>query len=122
MMLRVTYARSQHDSAMAPPSLYSISRRMSPAESSERGDKAMTFHEVYDTQTRNLLLDTETLAEALAIVRATVSKHGPESVATWLLVEDDDTDAGNGRRIASGDDLARLATATARETATPHDD
>jgi hypothetical protein len=82
----------------------------------------MMFYEIYDTQTRNLLLDTETLTEALAIVRATVAKHGSGSVATWLLVEDDDTDAGNGRRIASGDELARLAVETVQEAATPHDD
>ncbi len=82
----------------------------------------MIFYEIYDTQTRNLLLDTEAMAEALAIVRATVHQHGTESVATWLLVEDDDTDAGNGHWIAVGEDLARLATEAKQEAATPHDD
>ncbi len=46
------------------------------------------YYEIYDTETRNLLVDTRTLAKALAVVRATVEKHGPAAVATWLLVMD----------------------------------
>ncbi len=68
------------------------------------------YFEIYDTETRNLLADTQTLAEALAIVRATVGKHGSNAVATWMLVEDDTTDSESGRPIATGDALARLAT------------
>ncbi|MGI8691191.1 MAG: hypothetical protein ACR2M3_21635 [Thermomicrobiales bacterium] len=67
------------------------------------------YFEVYDTETRNLLVDTQTLSEALAIVRATVGKHGPATVATWTLVEDDAADSESGRPIATGDVLARLA-------------
>lgn len=67
------------------------------------------YFEIYDTETRNLLVDTQTLAEALAVVRATVGKHGPAAVATWMLVEDDDTGMDGGRSIATGEDLARLA-------------
>ncbi len=77
--------------------------------------------EIYDTETRNLLVDTETLAEALAIVRATVGKHGPAAVATWMLVEDAETSTEGGRPIAEGEDLARLATKPQAAAARSHD-
>jgi hypothetical protein len=79
------------------------------------------YFEIYDTETRNLLVDTETLAEALAIVRATVGKHGLASVATWMLVEDNAADSESGRLIATGDALARLA-AKSQATVAPHHD
>jgi len=79
------------------------------------------YFEIYDTETRNLLVDTQTLAEALAIVRATVGKHGAASVATWMLVEDDAADSESGRPIATGDALARLATKPQAVATRSHD-
>lgn len=79
------------------------------------------YFEIYDTGTRNLLVNTQTLAEALAIVRATVGKHGPAAVATWMLVEDDDTGTEGGRPIATGDALARLATKPEATAIRSHD-
>jgi hypothetical protein len=79
------------------------------------------YYEIYDSETRNLLVDTETLAEALAVVRATVGKHGPEAVANWMLVEDNDTNAGGGRPIATGNALAQLATKPRTTLAPSHD-
>ncbi len=76
---------------------------------------------MYDTETRNLLLDADTIAEALPIVRATVGKHGPEDVATWMLVEDDDASAAGGRPIATGEALARLAMQPRATVAPSHD-
>lgn len=77
--------------------------------------------EIYDTETRNLLVDTEILAEALAIVRATVGKHGPAAVATWMLVEDAEISTEGGRPIVGGEDLARLATKPQAAAARSHD-
>jgi hypothetical protein len=68
------------------------------------------YYEIYDTETRNLLLDTQTLTEALTIVRATIAKHGSAAIATWMLVEDDEADSESGRSIATGEALVRLAT------------
>ena len=65
--------------------------------------------EIYDIETRTLLVDTEMLAEALGIVRATVEKHGPSSIATWMFVEDDEAKPKGGRPIATGEALVRLA-------------
>jgi hypothetical protein len=79
------------------------------------------YYEIYDSETRNLLMDTETVAEALAIVRATVGKHGPEAVAHWILVEGGDAHAEGGRPIATGDALARLAAKPRTTLARSHD-
>ena len=67
------------------------------------------YFEIYDTETRNVLVDVGTVAEALAVVRATVGKYGSQAVATWLLVEDGDADVEGGRPIAAGEALTRLA-------------
>jgi hypothetical protein len=82
----------------------------------------MLYYEIYDTQTRNLLIDAGTLAEVLDVVRAMVRERRAAAVETWLLIEDDDTDPEKGRRIADGEDLARLAMTATQELATPHDD
>jgi len=79
------------------------------------------FFEIYDTETRNLLVDTQTLSEALAIVRATVEKHGPSAIATWLLAEDDEASPMGGRPIATGQALTQLAMQP-RVTASPGHD
>ncbi len=79
------------------------------------------YFEIYDTETRNLLVDTQTLAEALAVVRATVGKHGPAAVATWMLIEDDGAGTEGGRPVATGDALARLATKPQAVATRSHD-
>ncbi len=79
------------------------------------------YYEIYDTETRNLLLDTETLTEALTIVRATVAKPGPVAIATWMLVEDDEANTTSGRTIATGEALVRLATKPQMTAAPRHD-
>ncbi len=79
------------------------------------------YYEIYDTETRNLLLDTETLTEALIIVRATVAKHRPVAVATWMHVEDDEANTTSGRTIATGEALVRLATKPQMTAAPRHD-
>jgi len=83
-------------------------------------EDAMYF-EIYDTETRNLLLDAETLAEALAVVRATVGKHGPAAVSTWMLIEDDVASTEGGRKIAAGEALAQLATKSRAAATRSHD-
>ncbi len=80
------------------------------------------YYQIYGTQTWDLLLDAETLTEAPEIVRATIGTRGVEAVTTWLPIEDDESDAGHGRRIAAGEELARLAAHTPSEASVSHDD
>ncbi|MCA1669103.1 MAG: hypothetical protein LC793_17250 [Thermomicrobia bacterium] len=79
------------------------------------------YFEIYDTETRNLLIDTKKLAESLAVVRATVGKHEPAANMTWALVEDDEADPGSGRPIATGEAPARPAAKSRAVVAQSHD-
>ena len=79
------------------------------------------YFEIYDTETRNLLVDADTLAEALAVVQATVGKHGSGAVATWMLVEDGEAGTEGGQPIATGEALVRLATNPPATAARNHD-
>ena len=70
-------------------------------------DSLLSFIE--QAQLRKAFLAAETLAEALAVVRATVGQHGPAAVSTWMLIEDDIANADGGRTIAAGESHVCLA-------------
>lgn len=66
------------------------------------------WYEVWDRETRNLLLDADSQAEVLDIVAATVTAEGYDAVTTWFLVQGDDTEK-TGKIVAEGSQLAELA-------------
>ena len=67
------------------------------------------WYEIWDTETRNIIMWHDSEAEVLAVVAATIEAQGREAVATWLLVREDGTESENDRNIAGGDALADLA-------------
>jgi len=47
-------------------------------------------YEPRDTESRNLLAEFRSRAEALAVVRDAIQHHGSESVSAWVLGRTDD--------------------------------
>jgi len=66
------------------------------------------WYEVWDRETRNLLLDADSQAEVLDVVAATVTAEGYDAVTTWFLVQGDDIEK-TGKIVAEGSQLAELA-------------
>ena len=66
------------------------------------------WYEVWDRETRNLLLDADSQAKVLDVVAATVTAEGCDAVTTWFLVQGNDTEK-TGKIIAEGSQLAELA-------------
>ena len=67
----------------------------------------MTYYELWNTRTRNAVGDFDSEAEALAVVREAIRRHGREYAD--MLVLGCENDAGESRAIAAGQDLAELA-------------
>ena len=66
------------------------------------------WFELWDAENASLVGTFDTVAAALAIVRRSIAAYGEESVASLVLTEEDDGEAGP-RSIASGPALADLA-------------
>jgi hypothetical protein len=67
----------------------------------------MTYYELWNTKTSNAVGDFDTEAEALAVVREAIQRHG-RGYADMLMLGCED-DAGESRAIAAGQELAELA-------------
>ena len=75
--------------------------------------RTMTY-ELWDTKTRNAVGGFDSEAEALAVVREAIRRHGREYANMLVLgCEDDD---GESRSIAQGQELAARAEAAAAVT------
>ena len=68
------------------------------------------IYELIDIQTANLIGTYDTEAEALAVVRAAIERHGPTCVETLALGCEDRR--GRGKQIARGTALVARALAT----------
>lgn len=63
------------------------------------------WYEIWDKETRNILTWHPTEAEALAVVAATVARHGRDAVASWVLAREDGSERDEDGNIAAGDAL-----------------
>jgi hypothetical protein len=70
---------------------------------------------LWDAEDNNLVGSFPTRAEALAVVRYSLAEFGPSSVETLMLTAEDERQ-GPLKVIAEGEDLARLASASAPVT------
>ncbi len=66
--------------------------------------------ELWDIESRNIVGDYATEAEALALVRDLVCREGPGAVETLLLAFEDET--GRTTPVAAGIELAERAAMT----------
>lgn len=69
-----------------------------------RDEATGVLYELWDYESRNLLADFPTKAEALAMVRDAVRRHGRAYVAAWALGRTDD--AGLDEPLLEGPALA----------------
>ena len=69
-----------------------------------RDDYSGVLYELWDYESRNLLADFESKAEALAMVRNVVERYGRDYVAQWALGRMDD--AGIDEPLLAGLQLA----------------
>lgn len=67
------------------------------------------WYEIWDKETRTILTWHQTEAEALAVVAATIARHGRDAVASWVLAREDEAERDEDGSIAAGDALADLA-------------
>ena len=77
----------------------------------------MTYYELWNTKTRNAVGDFDSEAEALAVVREAIHRHGREYANMLALGCEDD--AGETRAIAGGQELAELALHAGSRQAVP---
>jgi hypothetical protein len=71
------------------------------------GASTGVLYELWDYESRNLLADFPSKAEALAMVRDVVQRHGRTYVAAWALGRTDD--AGLDEPLLEGPALAYAA-------------
>ncbi len=75
---------------------------------------------LWDQETRNLLLDSPTEGEALAIVRQTITAFGEAAILHWALFGEDGTDDDQSATlIAQGYQLAAYASGQSAARLTP---
>lgn len=75
---------------------------------------------LWDQETRNLLLDTPSEAEALTFVRQTIAAFGDAAILHWALYgEDGSENEQSATLIAQGYQLATYASGHAAPTLTP---
>lgn len=76
----------------------------------------MTTYELWDTDSSNLVGTYTTEEAALAIVRDSVVKHGPNVFRTIALGREDEQ--GELVPVAQGEELVRLAMSVGRKSST----
>jgi hypothetical protein len=68
-------------------------------------------YELWDTDSRNVVGEYDSEAEALAVVRQAIDRDGPDAANSLMLAFEDRT--GRSRMIASGAELVDRAQAAA---------
>ncbi|MCC7366908.1 MAG: hypothetical protein IT306_00705 [Chloroflexi bacterium] len=70
----------------------------------------MHAHELWETESGNLMASFPTEAQALAAVAEQIRQYGPSSVATIALaLVNDSNEAGDFEQIAAGPELVQLS-------------